>query len=143
MRRPRSRCIPGTRRLFGADVGRWAPGAIPKIRMPYPQHQPLTSPEGARRVPIRSEPGDAAPRRPDSQPTTRSYLTVEEVARLARCEHRSVRRAIRSGRLRAFRPVRKILIREDDALDRGASGAGPAQATATSAARATAGGRTG
>jgi hypothetical protein len=35
---------------------------------------------------------------------------------MARCEHRSVRRAIRSGRLRAFRPARKILNREDDAL---------------------------
>ncbi|MBV8943126.1 MAG: helix-turn-helix domain-containing protein [Solirubrobacterales bacterium] len=43
------------------------------------------------------------------------YLTVEEVAELARCEHRSVRRAINSGRLRAFRPTRKILVREDDA----------------------------
>jgi excisionase family DNA binding protein len=29
------------------------------------------------------------------------YLTVQEVAELARCEHRTVRRAIRSGELRA------------------------------------------
>jgi len=43
------------------------------------------------------------------------YMTVEEVAQLARCEHRSVRRAIRSGRLQAFRPARRILVREDDA----------------------------
>ncbi len=43
------------------------------------------------------------------------YMTVEEVARLARCEHRSVRRAIRAGRLQAFRPARRILVREDDA----------------------------
>ena len=43
------------------------------------------------------------------------YLTIEEVAELARCEHRSVRRAINAGRLRAFRPTRKILVREDDA----------------------------
>jgi excisionase family DNA binding protein len=43
------------------------------------------------------------------------YLTVQEVAELARCEHRSVRRAINAGRLRAFRPTRKILVREDDA----------------------------
>jgi excisionase family DNA binding protein len=43
------------------------------------------------------------------------YMTVEEVAQLARCEHRSVRRAIQSGRLQAFRPARRILVREDDA----------------------------
>jgi excisionase family DNA binding protein len=42
-------------------------------------------------------------------------LTVQEVAELARCEHRSVRRAINAGRLRAFRPTRKLLVREDDA----------------------------
>ncbi len=29
------------------------------------------------------------------------YLTVQEVAELARCEHRTVRRAIRDGRLKA------------------------------------------
>ena len=29
------------------------------------------------------------------------YLTVQEVAELARCEHRTVRRAIREGQLRA------------------------------------------
>jgi excisionase family DNA binding protein len=29
------------------------------------------------------------------------YLTVQEVAELARCEHRTVRRAIREGELRA------------------------------------------
>lgn len=29
------------------------------------------------------------------------YLTVQEVAELARCEHRTVRRAINSGELRA------------------------------------------
>ena len=29
------------------------------------------------------------------------YLTVQEVAELARCEHRTVRRAIRDGQLRA------------------------------------------
>jgi excisionase family DNA binding protein len=43
------------------------------------------------------------------------YLTVREVAELAQCEHKSVRRAIRQGRLQAFRPANKILIREDDA----------------------------
>ncbi|HEY4895672.1 MAG TPA: helix-turn-helix domain-containing protein [Solirubrobacteraceae bacterium] len=43
------------------------------------------------------------------------YLTVREVAALARCEHKSVRRAIVAGRLRAFQPTNKLLIREDDA----------------------------
>lgn len=44
-----------------------------------------------------------------------AYLTVREVATLARCEHKSVRRAIAAGRLRAFQPTNKLLIREDDA----------------------------
>jgi excisionase family DNA binding protein len=39
--------------------------------------------------------------------TEGTYLTIQEVAELARCEHRSVRRAINSGHLRAFRPTRK------------------------------------
>jgi excisionase family DNA binding protein len=43
------------------------------------------------------------------------YLTVHEVAAMARCEHKSVRRAIASGRLRAFRPTTRLLIRDDDA----------------------------
>jgi excisionase family DNA binding protein len=43
------------------------------------------------------------------------YLTVREVATMARCEHKSVRRAIAAGSLRAFRPANKLLIREDDA----------------------------
>lgn len=34
---------------------------------------------------------------------------------MARCEHKSVRRAIATGRLRAFQPTNKLLIREDDA----------------------------
>jgi excisionase family DNA binding protein len=44
-----------------------------------------------------------------------AYLTVREVATIARCEHKSVRRAIAAGRLRAFQPTNKLLIREDDA----------------------------
>jgi excisionase family DNA binding protein len=44
-----------------------------------------------------------------------AYLTVREVAELARCEHKSVRRAIAAGRLRAFQPTNRLLIREDDA----------------------------
>ena len=43
------------------------------------------------------------------------YLTVHEVAAMARCEHKSVRRAIAAGRLRAFQPNNRLLIREDDA----------------------------
>jgi excisionase family DNA binding protein len=43
------------------------------------------------------------------------YLTVHEVAQLARCEHKAVRRAIRQGALRAFQPAKRLLIREDDA----------------------------
>lgn len=49
---------------------------------------------------------DAAPR----------YLTVPEVAKLARCEHKSVRAAIHSGSLGAFRTAERILIREVDAV---------------------------
>jgi excisionase family DNA binding protein len=44
-----------------------------------------------------------------------AYLTVREVATMARCEHKSVRRAITAGTLRAFQPTNKLLIREDDA----------------------------
>ena len=43
------------------------------------------------------------------------YLTVQEVAELARCEHKAVRRAISQGALRAFRPTRRLLIRAGDA----------------------------
>lgn len=43
------------------------------------------------------------------------YLTVLEVAGVARCEHKTVRRAIWSGELRAFRPAGRLLIREGDA----------------------------
>ena len=43
------------------------------------------------------------------------YLTVKEVAALARCEHKAVRRAIHLGHLQAFQPANKLLVREDDA----------------------------
>lgn len=46
---------------------------------------------------------------------TPAYLTVREVAALARCEHKAVRRAIAAGHLIAFQPAKKLLIREDDA----------------------------
>lgn len=47
----------------------------------------------------------------------RTYLTVREVADLARCEHKTVRKAIVSGRLLAFRVAARLLIRETDARD--------------------------
>jgi excisionase family DNA binding protein len=43
------------------------------------------------------------------------YLTVEEVAELARCHHNTVRRAIDRRRITAFRPAGRILVREADA----------------------------
>jgi excisionase family DNA binding protein len=43
-----------------------------------------------------------------------TYLTVREVAAIARCEHKAVRRAIAAGRLRAFQPANKLLIRKSD-----------------------------
>jgi excisionase family DNA binding protein len=42
-----------------------------------------------------------------------SYLTVPEVAELARCEHKAVRRAIHSGALEAFQVAGRILVREE------------------------------
>ena len=57
---------------------------------------------------------DGAAVRVDEAPGP-SYLTVHEVAVLARCEHKRVRRAIASGQLVAFRPAGKLLIREEDA----------------------------
>lgn len=45
---------------------------------------------------------------------TSPYLTVQEVAAYARVDVKTIRRAISDGRLRAFKPVRKLLIREDD-----------------------------
>jgi excisionase family DNA binding protein len=55
--------------------------------------------------------------RADASPVTDApaYLTVQEVAALARCEHKAVRRAIAGGHLIAFQPAKKLLIREDDA----------------------------
>ena len=47
------------------------------------------------------------------QPVSVGYLTVEEVAQLARCEHKTVRRAIRGGALIAYKPAGRLLIRED------------------------------
>jgi excisionase family DNA binding protein len=43
------------------------------------------------------------------------YLTVQEVAELARCGHKAVRRAITLGQLEAFRTAERILVREPDA----------------------------
>ena len=47
-------------------------------------------------------------------PTLR-YVTVAEVAKLARCDPKTVRRAIHDGKLPAFRRA-KLLIREADAV---------------------------
>ncbi len=41
------------------------------------------------------------------------YLTIQEVAQLARCEHRTVRRAIRSGELNASLIGGRWIVRED------------------------------
>lgn len=41
-------------------------------------------------------------------------LTVSEAAAIARCNPKTIRRAFTAGRLRAFRPAHKILLREDD-----------------------------
>ncbi|HEY2657874.1 MAG TPA: helix-turn-helix domain-containing protein [Solirubrobacteraceae bacterium] len=46
---------------------------------------------------------------------TDPYLTVDEVAELARCEHKRVRRAIAAGELEAFKPGRRLVVREQDA----------------------------
>ena len=59
--------------------------------------------------------GDARPERERqraSTPAWASYLTVREVAALARCEHKAVRRAIANGELVAFQPAPKLLVRE-------------------------------
>jgi excisionase family DNA binding protein len=44
------------------------------------------------------------------------YLTLAEVANLARCDPKTVRRAIHDGKLRAFRRA-KLLIPEADAVE--------------------------
>jgi hypothetical protein len=51
----------------------------------------------------------------ESLPSAR-YLTVAEVAQIARCEHKAVRRAISTGLLTAFHVAGRLLIRETDAL---------------------------
>jgi hypothetical protein len=49
-----------------------------------------------------------------SRPT---FLTVPEVAELARCrDHKTVRKAIHDGLLPAFAPNRTLLIQESDAI---------------------------
>jgi excisionase family DNA binding protein len=57
---------------------------------------------------------DGARGRLKPQASRPCYLTVLEVAVLARCEHKRVRRAIASGQLVAFRPAGKLLVREED-----------------------------
>lgn len=62
-----------------------------------------------------SDPFDAARDRLRAQ-TPAPYLTVEEVAALARCEHKAIRNAIHSDALPAFRTAERILVREADAI---------------------------
>ncbi len=45
-----------------------------------------------------------------------AYLTVPEAAELARCNPRTIRRAVEAGTLAAFRPARRILLREVDVV---------------------------
>jgi excisionase family DNA binding protein len=46
-------------------------------------------------------------------PSVRRFLTIEEVAKVVRCEHRTVRRAIKGGELDAALIGGKWLIRPD------------------------------
>lgn len=52
---------------------------------------------------------------PSNAPHLAHYLTVQEVAQVARCEHKTVRRAIGAGRLTAYRVAGRLLMREADA----------------------------
>ena len=45
---------------------------------------------------------------------TSPFITVPEAAEIARVDPKTIRRAVANGHLRAFKPVRKILIREAD-----------------------------
>ncbi len=57
---------------------------------------------------------DAARERLRDQTPASGYLTVEEAARLARCNPKTIRRAFTSGALRAFKPTTRVLLREED-----------------------------
>jgi excisionase family DNA binding protein len=59
---------------------------------------------------------EARDRLRDQAASSPNYLTVPEVAELARCEHKAVRKAVHDGLLPAFSPSRKLLIRESDAV---------------------------
>jgi hypothetical protein len=59
---------------------------------------------------------DSARDRLREQAQASPYLTVPEVAQLARCEHKAVRKAVHDGLLPAFNPERKLLIRATDAV---------------------------
>ena len=63
---------------------------------------------------ISSQDLDAARDRLKASAEASEYLTVEEAAEIARCHPVTIRRAFESGRLRAFRPAQRVLIREDD-----------------------------
>ena len=58
-----------------------------------------------------------SPQPPASSPQQEghaAYLTVDEAAALARCHPRTIRRAVHSGRLRAFRPAGRMLLADPD-----------------------------
>jgi excisionase family DNA binding protein len=111
-RRPllRARC-----RRRTSEMGRTIKSESPAVISS--QGQLFTPADNGGREIVRSAPSRA--RADESRNATTSarpaYLTVHEAAALARCEHKSVRRAIAAGRLRAFRPINKLLIRDDDA----------------------------
>jgi excisionase family DNA binding protein len=57
---------------------------------------------------------DAARDRLQAEIPAPAYMTVEEAAGLARCNPATIRREVHRGHLRAFRPARRVLLREDD-----------------------------
>lgn len=57
---------------------------------------------------------DAARTRLQAQPAHADYLTIEEAAELARCNPKTLRTAVHDGELRAFRPVKRLLFKDED-----------------------------
>jgi excisionase family DNA binding protein len=46
-----------------------------------------------------------------------TFLTLDQVAEIARVPRETARYWTRSGKLRAFRPGRKVIVREEDLLE--------------------------
>src|SRR5258708_30557679 len=57
---------------------------------------------------------DAARDRLQASEPTAGYLTLDEVAGLARCNEKTVRPAVAAGDLLAFQPAQRFLFREQD-----------------------------